>query len=69
MTFTDLEQLTGEHIAEKILDFYIETRISPKKYLCQCYDGSPNIKLKKKGASFFWKNQKTLSLRFVLYII
>ena len=65
MTFTDLEQLIGEHIAEKILDFYTETRISPKKYLCQCYDGSPNIKLKKKVASFFGRIRKRC--RYALY--
>ena len=30
MTLLDFEQLTGEHIAKKILDFYVETGINPK---------------------------------------
>ena len=35
-TFLDLERLTEEHIARKVLHFYEESRINPKQCIGQC---------------------------------
>ena len=51
--FLDLERLTGEHIAQKILAFYEEVGISPKQCRGQCYDGAPNMQSEKKGVASF----------------
>ena len=42
-TFLDLEWLTGEYIARKMLDFYEESGINPKQCKGQCYDVASNI--------------------------
>ena len=52
-TFLDLERLTGEHIARKMLDFYEESGINPKQCRDQCYDGAPNLQSEKKGVASF----------------
>ena len=49
VTILDLERLTGEHIACKMLDFYEESGIIPKQCSGQCYDGAPNCNQKRKG--------------------
>ena len=52
-TFLDLEWLTGEHIARKMLDFYEESGLNPKQCRGQCYDGAPNLQSEKKGIASF----------------
>ena len=58
-TFLDLERLTGEHIARKMLHFYEESGINPKQCKGQCYDSTPNLQSeKKKVASFILKESE-----------
>ena len=51
--FLDLERLTGEPIARKVLDFYEESEINPKQCRGQCYDSALNMKSEKKGVAGF----------------
>ena len=41
--FLDFERLTGEHIAQKMLNFYEELRINPKQCRSCCLNGAPNM--------------------------
>ena len=45
----DLERLTGEHILQKLLDLYEESRTNPKQRRGQCYVSAPNLQSEKKG--------------------
>ena len=45
--FLDLERVTGKHIAQKMLDFYEESRKNSKQCRNQGYDGAPNMQSEK----------------------
>ena len=43
-----------------MLDFYEESKINPKQFRGQCYDGVPNLQSEKKGvASFIFKKSES----------
>ena len=51
--------MTGEHIAQKMLDFYEESGINPKQCRGQFYDGALKMQKEKKGvASFILKESE-----------
>ena len=57
LIYLDLERLTGEHIAQKVLDYYEKSRVNPKQCRSQCYDGAPNIQTEKKRVASFILNE------------
>ena len=47
--FLDFERLTGEHIAQKMLNFYEESRINPKQCRSCCLNGAQICNQKRMG--------------------
>ena len=61
--FVVLERITGEHIGNRLLKFYVENGLDIREFGGQCYDGAANMQSQKKGpASFILKE----SLRAVI---
>ena len=51
--YLDLERQTGEHIAQKMLDYYEKSRVNPKQCRSPCYDCAPNMQTEKKRVANF----------------
>ena len=53
LDFVELERITGEHIGNRLLNFYEEVGLDIKECCGQCYNGAANMQSQKKGAATF----------------
>ena len=53
LDFVELERITGEHIGNRLLNFYEEVELDIKECRGQCYDGAANMQSQKKGTASF----------------
>ena len=60
--FLAVDRITGEHLAEQLLQFYSEAHLDLQQNRGQCYDGASNMSSIKKGLSgrILEKNKKSV---------
>ena len=59
LDFLNLDRITGEHIGNRLLQFYQENGVDVGSCRGQCYDGASNMQSLRKGVASYILKEST----------